>query len=470
MATPAPRRAVWLCDVVAIGLAAAALVLLFAGPYRAVIADLALTVRWSHAAFAAAALTVIRHVARPSPSLLNTLKSWAAAVARRPALADAAVAFWVTRPAVLMIGLLAVSTIGLAPAAETEAPGRHALRELPARFDANWYAGIALDGYDWQHRFDRQQNLAFFPAFPMLMRAAGIVTGAFRNGLSNDKRITHLVWLGLLLSLLAFFGAAWYFARLAGELLAGEQARTAVLLLASYPFAVFYSAPYTESLFLLTSVAAWFHMRRGQFVVAAAWALLAGLSRPNGFLLSVPLALIALGVRDAAGTPATGVNRIQCLLVATMPTVGMLVFTLYLYLRTGIWFVWMRIHGAWGRVFGDVPGEMAVAVSADGLLQLIVRQPYDALNAVGLAFALGLIWPVGRRVGFPWAAYVLVSLVLPLVAGGLLSVGRISSTLFPLFLALAALLPSRVAGGALAVFGMLQGFIAALFFTWRNVY
>jgi hypothetical protein len=469
-AVPAPSRVLWLCDAATIALLGAAVVLLLAGPYRNVVAGSVVTLRWTHAAFAAAALAAIRHVARPAPSLAHGVKSWTAAVAGRPALADAAVAFCATRPAVLMIGLLAVSTIGFAPAAGNAVGGRHTVRELPARFDANWYAGIALEGYDWQYRFDRQQNLAFFPAFPMLMRAAGALTGAFRTGLSTEMRITHLLWTGLLLSLSAFFVAAWYFARLAGELLPGERARAAVLLLASYPFAVFYSAAYTESLFLLTSVAAWFHMRRGQLVPAAACALVAGLSRPNGFLLSVPLVLIALGPHGA-GTFASTHDRGKRVVVATMPTLGMLLFTLYLYQRTGIWFVWMRMHGAWGRLFGDeIAGQFAVSLSSDGLLQLINTQPFDTLNAIGLAFALALVWPVGRHIGVPWAAYVVVNLMPPLLAGGLLSIGRITSTLFPVFLALAAVLPSRLTGGVLALFGLLQGLIAALFFTWRNVY
>ena len=44
----------------------------------------------------------------------------------------------------------------------------------------------------------------------------------------------------------------------------------------------------------------------------------------------------------------------------------------------------------------------------------------------------------------PWTVYVLVSLVPPLFAGGLLSMGRLTSTLFPLFLALASMPPRAI--------------------------
>jgi hypothetical protein len=81
-----------------------------------------------------------------------------------------------------------------------------------------------------------------------------------------------------------------------------------------------------------------------------------------------------------------------------------------------------------------------------------------------------MIWPVYRRIGGPWAAYVLVSVAAPVLAGGVLSMGRLTSSLFPLFLALAAILPSRAVSGWAAAFAMLQALCAALFFTWRQLY
>jgi hypothetical protein len=208
------------------------------------------------------AIAAIRHAAAPTPSLLVTLGGWVARIRASPALADATLAFWLTRPAVLVVGFFAVATIGVPDAAPQSAIGRYALSQLPARFDANWYAGIALDGYDWQYQFETQQNLAFFPAFPMLMRAAGAVTGAFRDGLPRERRVIVLVWCGLVMSLAAFFWATWYVARLAHGLGDADRARTAVLLLASYPFALFYSAAYSSRSFCSPPSGVASHARR----------------------------------------------------------------------------------------------------------------------------------------------------------------------------------------------------------------
>jgi len=83
---------------------------------------------------------------------------------------------------------------------------------------------------------------------------------------------------------------------------------------------------------------------------------------------------------------------------------------------------------------------------------------------------VAMAWPVWRRLGAAWAIFVLANLLAPLSAGGLLSLGRLTSTLFPLFLALAAVLPSRGAVAIGAGFALLQGLCAALFYTWRQLY
>lgn len=480
---------------VACGVVAAGLVL--AGPWRTVLGDVPLTVRWTHALFAAGAVAAVRHALKPSSSLWITIGDWCRAIERRPNLADSLVAFWLTRPTVLIVGFLAAATFGVLPSSDQPPAARHALRDLPARFDANWYAGIALEGYDWQHRFDRQQNVAFFPAYPMLMRAAGVLTGAVDQRAPRERQIRRLAWSGLAVSLLAFVWAAWYFAALGREILTPERVRPAVVLLAAYPFGVFFSAAYTESFFLLTTLACWYHLRHGQYARAAAWGLAVGLTRPNGFLLGVPLGLIALGWRDvsapigaAASVPATpglsppvgqGLNALPqarrlrispaALAVASMPAIGLLLHTLWLYKETGVWFAWARVQVAWGRVVGGTTPEGAFDVTLPGgLLQLISDRPYQSLNGLGLVFALALLGPVWRRLGPAWTAYVLANIVPPLFAGGLLSMGRLTSTLFPLFLALGAVLPLRAVPAVAAAFGLLQGLVAALFYTWREMY
>lgn len=424
--------------------------------------------------YAAASVLIVRHLARPAPSALARLRRTVQRIGEAPVWGPVWRAFLTTRLMVLIVAFFAVAAIGM-----IRHPGfqlsDNVLQNLPARFDAGWYGGIAISGYEWNGRFERQSDIAFFPAMPMLMRVVGAPLGARDRERPREVRMARLLWGGVLISWTAFLFALYYLAKVGGEMVGPEGGANAAWLLACYPFAFVYNAPYTEALFLLAGVAMVYHWRRENWAVAAGWGLLAGLSRPSGFLLALPLGLIALRrifETRMTGDPGWLRRGAAPFLVAATPVIGMLAFTVYVFGLTGHWFAWRRSHAAWGRSFeGLAPFEQVwTRLSTDGLIAVAQTAPFDLLNALGLLFALALIWPVYRRLGGPWAAYVLVSIAAPLLAGGLLSMGRLTATLFPLFLTLAAILPSRSVPHWAAAFAMLQGLCTALFFTWRPLY
>jgi Mannosyltransferase (PIG-V) len=422
--------------------------------------------------FIAAALAAIRHAAHPAAPLHTRLARVFRALDDRPAAGAAALALS-TRLAVLFLGYMAVLTIGVNGATGFDlSPDK--LLNLPARFDSGWYAGIALDGYSFGGSFGRQENIAFFPAFPLLMRAAGYPLGAFGAGMPRELRLARLVWAGVTLSVLAFAWAGAYLWRLARDTIGDARAAGAVALLAAYPFAVFFSAAYTESLFLLGSVACVYHYRREEWLRAGAWGLLVGLTRPNGCFLSVVLACLVAErwwkERKISTFPHSHISK--SLLAAAMPGIGMLVYSAYARHLTGRFFGWARLHEAWGRSYsGLAPVEQAYGrVANDGLLHVIQGVPFDTLNSLGLIFALAMIWPVLRRLGPALALFVAANILPPLLAGGVLSMGRLTATLFPIFLALAATAAPRTVTAFVIAFAAGQGLAAALFFTWRPLF
>jgi len=422
--------------------------------------------------YIAGSVQVVRHLVWPRPSVALRLSRVRDRIRARPHLAAACRAFVMTRPAVFVIAIAAVATIGL-----TSTPGfvlsRDPVANLPARFDAGWYGGITLDGYNWDHTFQRQRNIAFFPAMPLLMRPLGAVFGMYDDTASRERRMLRGLWAGTVVSLIAFFWALYYVSRLAEDLIGAERAPGATLLLAAYPFAVFFNAPYTESLFLLAAAGASFHFLRGEWTAASIWGLVAGLARPNGCFLSVPLGLLALTERAAEDRARGPSDTFLRLAVAAMPGIGMLLFTAYLYQLTGgVWFAWARSHEAWGRTYAGLDPLLAFAQRLwdEPLVSLVLNDPFNAINALGVLFALALSYAVFRRVGMAWGVFVLISLLPPLFAGGLVSMGRLTSTLFPLFIALAAVLPPRAVPVWATAFGIGQGFCATLFFTWRALF
>lgn len=422
-------------------------------------------------AFIAFALVAVRHAAYPSPPIHRRAADWAYALRDDPVAAVVTTA-WFSRVAVLVAGYFAVVAIGFGPAVGLELSG-DPLVNLPARYDAGWYGGIALEGYYFQGRFDRQQNVAFFPAYPIAMRVVGYFVGAFEGGVSRDRRMARALWGGTILSIAAFLWAASYLARLARDTIGDRHAAAAVALTAAYPFAVFFSAAYTEALFLLGSVAAFYHFRRHEWVRSAAWGVLVGLTRPNGCFLSVTLACLVLEEmwRGRTRTPPPVHHLTKSILTAAAPGLGMLAYSAYVHQLTGSWFGWARLHEAWGRSLGLAPLARSLArIEDEGLMRVLAIAPFDMLNAFAFVFAVAMLWPVFRRLGPAAMVFILVNIVPPLVAGGVLSMGRITSTLFPMFLALGVALPPRFVLPFVTAFGIGQGLVAVIFFTWRPLF
>jgi hypothetical protein len=417
--------------------------------------------------FVALALIAIRHVLMSSDPLHRRLLGGM----RVPGDSAQGVARFAlaTRIGVLVVAYFAVITIGLAPGDPGFTVSRDSFGNLPARYDAGWYGEIALEGYSFQGRFDRQQTLAFFPAFPMLARIVGYPLGAFAPGAPRDRRLARVLWAGVLISMAAFAWGAVYLWRLARDTIGEAHAFDAVALAAAYPFALFFSAAYSESLFLLGAVAAVYHFRRNEFVAAAAWGLLVDLTRANDWCLSIVLSRLAL---DASIPKSRNRQITKSLLSAASPGVGMLIYSAYVKHLTGAWFGWARLHETWGRSYeGFAPIQRAITwISGEGLLPVVQNIPFDTLNAIGLIFALVMCWAVFRRLGLAYAVFILINLVPPMLAGGVLSMGRLTATLFPLFLALAAVLPPRAVTPVVTLFALGQGLTTALFFTWRPLF
>jgi hypothetical protein len=419
---------------------------------------------WGRALAVALLLIILRHVFQPRPHLGNRLvgsvrRLWSAAGVRESLRITLS-----TRACVLLVGILAVALFGFRH--EAGPPWRvyeNEFLNLPARWDVGWYIGIAAEGYRWQPaRVSVQQNIAFFPAYPMLMRYVSLFLGR------------ELLWTGVLISWAAFFWAMLYLYRFARDRFGDDSARAALALIACYPFALFFSTAYTEALFLLSLVGACYHFEKDQLLKAGAWGLVAGLSRPNGCLLSVVLAVLA--VRPLWPLRAQLSDHLAVtarrLAVAALPGIGMLLYSAYIYTLTGNPLQWTTQNAAWGRVYRGL--DALVADNADivnlALYTFAAEPTVDALQLAAVLFVLIATWPVYRRIGLAYAVMIVVNIVPPLLMGGLLSMGRVTSVLFPAFVWLAVAVPPNHRTAWIVAFAMVQAICAAAFFTWRPLF
>jgi Mannosyltransferase (PIG-V) len=365
---------------------------------------------------------------------------------QRAALRSAWTAFWRSRALVCTSGTLVAWAFGIGLAKLVDQSGRtwpygslgNILVSPTARWDTSWYLAIAHDGYSQAPR------RVFLPLYPLLMRLAGAVFGSPLIG-------------GLVISWVAFLVALYLMHRLTALELGDEVAGRAVTLLAFFPMALFFSAVYTESLFLVLSLACIYAARRGSWTLAATCGFLATMTRQTGVLLVVPLAVLLLyGPRsDASPNLARGwrprypVLTREMLALVAIPA-GLTLCVVYFAVKFGDGFatfsqqsiVWQR-HLR-GPLVGLAEGARTAVHSARAIVTG-APLPWRAWGQIADGgFALfGLVAAIGafRRLPLAYGAYaavgVLVAMSQPVGAEPLISYGRYIAVLFPLFMWLA---------------------------------
>lgn len=155
------------------------------------------------------------------------------------------------------------------------APGSGLTGALNAwkKWDAWHYVNLVELGYsgyveDGQHLF-----LVFFPLYVWLVRLVRLIVG-------------NTMAAGLLVSWLCFAGGCVFFYKLAAWEYGVAAARRAVVLLSLFPYAFFFGGMMTEGLFLLTTAAGLWYIRRHCWGMAGLWGILAALTRMHGLLLA----------------------------------------------------------------------------------------------------------------------------------------------------------------------------------------
>ena len=372
-----------------------------------------------------------------------------------------------TRLPILLLGAIAVTAVGTIPAPTAEALWRvspNELVNLQARWDTDFYHQIATVGYRWDRSAFLHQNVVFFPLYPVLMRWGGTLLGG------------HPLLAGTLISLAAFAGAIALLYRLAALELGEEQAWPVILLVSTYPFALFYSVVYTESLFLCLTVGAFYAMRRRYLLLAALAGLAAGLTRPNGFWLSLPLLWMAATTPSDAPRDDTDPRpwwrdrpRVAALLAALAPLAGVAIFSAYLSVRFGDALAWMHGQAAWGMpLLGRAPAPDPVRTAED--LRLKVSEVMVYAGDIGAFFwAAASIVPVVRRLGVAYGLWIAINIFPPVAAHLFISLGRFTSVLFPLFFWLALVVPRQRVAHVAGAFAACQAVLAVCFFLWRPV-
>jgi hypothetical protein len=311
--------------------------------------------------------------------------------------------------------------------------------------------------------------------------------------------------MGIVVSLVAFAVALYLLHRLVALECDRSVAGLAVLLVAFSPLALFFSAVYTEALFLALSVGAFYAARRGWWWVAGIAGGLAATTRLAGALVLVPLAILYLygprGDRPAPGPRGAGRLRPRFPLERSaawllLVPLGSLAFAAYLGAHGDALAPLHVNERYWDRDF--VPGLGAVRGLEDAWLSLRQIAGSDALptpsvqtagqladpmklagaNLTDFAFlAFAVIACVGafRRLPAAYGAYVLATIAVAVSSvpsfAPLSSAPRFLLVAFPcqVWLAIWASSSAGRRQACLLVSAGLLAFFAGQFATWRWV-
>jgi hypothetical protein len=229
-----------------------------------------------------------------------------------------------------LLAYAAIRLVGLFVLAFWAHHRHHGVRPILAtHWDADWYLGIADHGYAHQlgTAFDAN-NLAFFPLYPVLVKAVAALTPFSRAST------------GLVIAVVGSFVAAWGVHAVGSHLHGRRVGLLLTVLWAALPVGLVQWMGYTESLF--TAFAAWalYAVLTGRLLWAASLAALAGLTRPTGVAVGAAVALTALlSLRRGFS--------VRALAAAALAPAGWLAYVGWVGLRVGRWDGYFAVQRLW---------------------------------------------------------------------------------------------------------------------------
>ncbi len=290
------------------------------------------------------------------------------------------------------------------------------LLDVWGRWDTVWYVDIALHGYRVFAPLDTvQQNVAFYPLFPLSMRAVMAIFPA-----SVPPRVAALA-AGVLVANTAFISALALLHRHVRARFGEAAATRTVWALLGFPTAFYFSCAYTESLFLLFAIACFVLAWNERWVLAGLAGALLALCRANGVVAVVPLALLAL--RGARSRPWSTTAR--ALAPILFVPAGLALWWMFQWRLTGDPFAILHAQAAWGRH------------SALPWTTLLDFEHFEVFDPDRIAFLLagGAVVLALRRLSLAEAGFAAAIVMPSLFSGVLTSGGRFVVVAFPAFAA-----------------------------------
>ena len=281
------------------------------------------------------------------------------------------------------------------------------------KWDCKWYLTIINNGYDYTVRTSPKvwkglANWAFFPLYPNLVTIVSKLT-------TIDPVIT-----GILLNQIFIFIAVIFLYKLLRLNFNDLNSRFGITILIFSPFSVYFASLYTEALFIVLSVCGFYYLKARHGYTASVLGGLLSATRPVGVMFAVPVMVYYW--RKQKPLKEQLIALLLCLS-------GLLLFMLFLQIRSGDFLAFEHIQKGWGRTGWNTAhiGRQLVNMLSDFHNSLIFT----------LSVLMSLLLLVKKY--YEEALFNLACILPGFLTGTMMSEGRFCGTLFTFYFALVVL-------------------------------
>lgn len=306
------------------------------------------------------------------------------------------------------------------------------------RWDALHYVRLSQLGYAGYIENGQHLFLVFFPLYVWILRFVDLFVG-------------NTMLAGMVISSLCYAGGCAYLYKLVALDYGRTVARRTVLFLSLFPYAFFFGGTMTEGLFLLTTAASLYNIRRHRWLAAGLWGVLAALTRMQGVLMvGVALAELVESERPFA-LRGQALKRGLVSILRRLPAVLLPLLGTLAYLGLNLWvegdpFSFVQQQEHWYQ------GFLWISETLWYVLQNALRYHSPAIQVelwiptllLFLVFFPLLLAARGKHRNM-YVLYAFVYLALNYSLSWLLSAGRYLSCGIPFFLFAAALTEKKPA-------------------------
>ncbi len=317
-----------------------------------------------------------------------------------------------------------------------------------SRWDSGWYIDIAQNGYS-----DELQNIylntAFFPLYPLVIKVLTYLTSNYSLS-------------GILISNLTLLISSILLFQLVKEKFEVETAEKSVLFLLLNPFSFFFSAVYTESLFLFAVLMAFIFAHKKRWLAASLCCAAAGATRLVGILTLLPIFYLYFESIEFKW------RKIKPdIFWLSLGLVGMAGFMLFLGLKFGDPFLFAKSQNAPGWKEGVGLFSALDALRMAGSWSALKTGGFPLIYVVHvLSFfvALSVLIVTRRKMPAAWWLWALATMLISFSVW--ISMGRFLIVIFPLYVAVSQLFKGKQFDALLYVSTMLLSLFTLMFTHW----